>query len=63
MTRSDLEARERIVYESITDKDLATPVGELSPGKSQVIEHVLRGPYAENLLERIDAIIDPGDTE
>ena len=46
--------RERMIYDSITDDDLDTPVSQLPPGKVAVIQHVLRGPYGEDLMRRID---------
>ncbi len=48
--------RERMIYDSITDSDLQTPVGELPPGKSQVLSHILAGPLGDELLERIAAL-------
>lgn len=55
------ESRERVIYKSLTDADLTTPVGELAEGKRLVIEHVLRGPFSDDLMARIDRLAE-GDT-
>ena len=48
--------REKMIYDTITDDELLRPISELSDGRVAVIQHVLRGPCADDLLERIDRL-------
>lgn len=48
--------REWMIYDSLTDDDLRTPVADLPAGKVAVIEHVLKGPHADDLIERIERV-------
>jgi hypothetical protein len=54
---------ERVIFESLTDEDLRTPIRELPDGKIVVLQHVLRGPFGQELMDRIDALDGPGEPE
>jgi hypothetical protein len=45
--------REKMIYDTVSDEELVTPVGELSAGRAAVIAHVLKGPFGDQLMKRI----------
>lgn len=49
-------AIQKMVYESITDEELMTPVGDLSAGRVAVLQAAFAGPYGPLLVDRLDRL-------
>lgn len=46
----------RMVANRVTDEMLTKPVDELSDGEVAILQAALRGPYADEIMERIDRL-------